>query len=264
MKKHPRVATGVVALITAIVFVSLSFRQEAQTASQQTDDATVVKRGNATDKEREYSKEYRKLYPGRSGSKISELIEVGKQRGKGKEVGFSIGEPSYPTVGVLNPPTAEQFLGNLSCKADAIVAGTARRNTAHLTDDEALIFTEYEFTVDEVLKNNVSSPINPKDTIQITRPGGLVNIDGQLIRFVDRSYKPLQLRQNYLLFLKYVRGANGYLVSDEKGNFLLENDTFKQAFGANKELNGVDTAMKLVESIRMAATAGGCSQRKES
>jgi sortase (surface protein transpeptidase) len=164
---------SIVLLFVICLFAIASFRQEAQTTKPQQEEATVVQRGQLTEKEREYSKEYKKMYSYRKGYKLSQLAEAAKRNGNRQEVGVSIGEPSIPTVGTAFPVTekltGKEFLGNLSCSADAVVLGSVSSKTAHLTEDETFVYTEYEFSVKEVLKNNSASFIDG-NTIQITRP----------------------------------------------------------------------------------------------
>jgi hypothetical protein len=56
----------------------------------------------------------------------------------------------------------------------------------------------------------------------VTRPGGRISLDGQVIRAEDMSYEALQANKDYLLFLRFVPEANGYIVSSPEGDFLLE------------------------------------------
>jgi hypothetical protein len=130
-----------------------------------------------------------------------------------------IGEPGVPTIGFEENVIMAEVLKDLSCDADAVVIGYSTQKAAHMLDDESFVYTEYEFLVTDVLKNNYLSPIENKKTISVTRPGGLIKLDNQLIRVEDRSYKPFELKKNYLIFLKYVPSAGGYLASSVEGDF---------------------------------------------
>jgi hypothetical protein len=214
-------------LIVCVIFIGVFFATPStQGQKEQKDEATVVQRGQLTEKEKEYSKEYTKLYSYRNGRKLTEATETEKLKARGKETGFSLGVPSVPTIGDI--PTTSSFLGDLSCKADAIVLGSAQNKSAHLTEDETFIYTEYEFSVKDILKNNSVSPIEVNNNIQITRPGGLIKLDDQLIRVEDKLYETLQIKKTYLLFLRFIPSANGYIVSDANGDFSIENNSFKE------------------------------------
>jgi hypothetical protein len=227
---HKRQAAVIITIIVAAIslFTITSFRQEAQSNKPQEDEATIIQKGEVTDEEREYSKEYKKLYSYRKGRKLSEVGESSKNAGNTKEIRVIIGVPDTVTVGDEQVPTISNFLKNLSCEADVIVIGSIKKATAHLTDDETFVYTKYEFSVQEVLKNNPIANIEINSNIQITRPGGLIKLNNQIIRAEDLSYETLQKNKEYLLFLRFVPSVKGYVVSSPKGDFILDNKSFKK------------------------------------
>lgn len=159
-------------------------------SERQMDEPTVVQLGQVTEKQREYSKEYKKLYSDFKGRKLSEVSARAKVKGSKGEVGVFIGIPTFPKFGPER--TATEFVADLSCQAEVVVRGLPQRKTAYPTEDETFVYTEYDFLVKEVLRNN-ASPIDINDTVQITRPGGLIKLGDQVIRVEDGSYKPLQI-----------------------------------------------------------------------
>lgn len=245
-------------LATCVVIFGIFFATPSTNGQKEQDEeATVVKKGQVTEKEREYSKEYKKLYSYRQGRKLSELSELGKRRGNSQEAGISIGLPLVPTIGNSPEITVSGFLENLSCNADAIVVGIVKSKTAHLTEDETFVYTEYDFLVEDILKNNSASPIEGKFNIQFTRPGGLVKLDNQVIRVEDKSYPPLETKKKYLLFLKFVPSANGYIVSDAKGDFILEDNSFKKLsrLETPRELESKSEPQALLREVRNSVSA---------
>lgn len=229
MQKRQLMVVGIVLVVATILFAITTYRQQAQDKSQtQQDEITIVKKGQITDKEREYSKEFKKLYWYRKGKKLGEISELSKARGNKQEIGVTIGIGDLIHIGNTPLPTKLEFLSQLSCKADAVVVGSTKSKVAHLTEDETFVYTEYEFSVQNILKNNSAFPIEVNSNIQITRPGGLIKLDDQVIRAEDLSYTPLQKNKEYLLFLRFVPAANGYVVSSEEGDFVLENKSFKK------------------------------------
>src|SRR5207253_2143463 len=101
------------------------------------------------------------------------------------------GDPDSPLM------TSTQYLKILSCKADAVVIGQIKNKTAHMTDDEEYIYSEYPLMVAEVLKNNPSAPIQVEKVIEVTRPGGIIELDGRRIRVEDRTYPFLEIIRSY-------------------------------------------------------------------
>jgi hypothetical protein len=264
-KKLTIISVSLLSLFLVGAFAT--FKQQAQDkTSVQNEEATLVQTGQVTEKGREYSKLYKKKYSYRNGYKLSELSAAAKREGNGQEIGVAIGEPLIPTVGTSFPAkgndTSKQFLGKISCKADAVVLGTVVSKTAHLTEDETFVYTEYEFLIKEVLKNNPASVINDNSRIQFTRPGGLIKLDNQLIRVEDRSYAPLQNKKDYLLFLKFIPKANGYMVSDVNGDFVLENKSFKQLRKTifSEELENISDSQVFLGNIKNVVSAG-CSEQ---
>ena len=270
MKKAHQTYVSIGVILSFMTLITIfAFRQEAQTNNpnqvnqqDQDDQPTIVRRGQVTGKEREISKEYKKLYSFRRGRKFTEKIEEIQQRlGKTTE-GFGEYVGGYEGFYLPNAPilTPLQFLANLSCKSDAIVIGTIKSKTAHMTDDETFIYTEYDLVIKEVLKNNSADPLDLNKNIQITRSGGLIELDGKRIRITDRSSEPLQKNKDYLLFLKFVPSANQYMASSPEGDFIYENNAFRtiSKHPTPKELENNDPN-KLVSAIRDAVSAG-CNQ----
>lgn len=223
---------------------------------EEKEEPTVIQKGEITEKEREYSKQYQKLYSNRNGQKLTVISEMGKRKGNKKEAGVSIGIPTIPTIGNATELTLLNFLRELSCKADAVVLGSIQSKSAHLTEDETFVYTEYEFLVADILKNNSTSPIETDKNIEVTRPGGLIKLDNQVIRLEDKSYEPLQLKNNYLLFLSFIPAANGYMVSDAKGDFLLKDSYFEKLskFSLPEELENNNDSQVLLDNVRGAVS----------
>lgn len=230
MKNYSRKSLVIILCLVAFVITGIIATTSSQTRNNnqvQQDEPTVVKKGQVTEKEREYSKEYKKQYSDHKARRLSEVVEFSKRKGNTQEIKVIIGEPDVVSIDDKPLPTESEFLRGLSCKADVIVLGSVKNKVAHLLDDETFVFTEYEFSVQDILKNNSASPIGINSNIQVTRPGGLIKLDDQVIRAEDLSYEPLQKNKEYLLFLRFVPLANGYVVSSPDGDFILENKSFK-------------------------------------
>ena len=259
MPKHQLIIVSKIVLIAAaILFPTTSFSQQAQydTQIQQDkalqDEATVVQKGKVTETERTYSNE--PIYLFGKVERISEAIESSKKRGNTKEVRITFpifGDGVLIDLTSVSDQTKAEVLRDLSCKADAIVLGSPKSKASHLTEDETYIYTEYEFSVQNVIKDNSASPIKVNSSIQVTRPGGLIKLNDTVVKLDDDSYAPLQINKQYLLFLRYVPRAKGYIVSNLKGDFVLEKQSFKtmSKVGIPKEMSS-DDAQSLLNELR--------------
>ena len=257
MHKRQLTVIGIVLIAVTILLAVSSFNQEAQTKKTQTqeEEATVVQKGQVTEKERAYSKKYDELYPNRIKNKISEL------RKEIKNLGIVIGTVG-DIVELSNAPiiTPQEFLNTLSCESDTIVTGYIKSKAAHLSEDETLVYTQYEFTIEDVLKNNSTSSIESNQNIEITRPGGVIKFDNRIITVKDERYEPLQMEKKYLLFLQSIPEANGYTVASPNGDFILENKSFKKiSKGLSPDGLVKGESMDLLNNVQQSISTG-CQQ----
>ncbi len=252
-----KIFVGFLLAVSIVVFGIFFATPATKGQKEEMDEATVVRRGQVTEKEREYSEEYKKLYSYRQGRKLTELSEIGKRKGNKQEAGVSIGLPLVPTIGNAPGTSASEFLEELSCNADAVVIGTVKSKVSHLTADETFVYTEYDFLVEDIVKNNSASQIKVNNSIQFTRPGGLIKLDNQAIRVEDKSYPPLGKHKKYLLFLKFVPSANGYIVSDARGDFILEDNSFRKIsrLEVPRELESKNEPQTLLGEVRNSVSS---------
>lgn len=126
--------------------------------------------------------------------------------GKG-DGGFAadIEVPAYLTV----PPRSE-FFAKLACQSDAVVVGKVIDQTALLSPDESMIFTDVEISVVETLKDNLKSHIYPNQNITVTRPGGSLQLNGRKLSVVLSNFKDFSVGGQYLLFLKFLATTLDY------------------------------------------------------
>ncbi|HEX8564365.1 MAG TPA: hypothetical protein VF648_01760 [Pyrinomonadaceae bacterium] len=255
-KKLTIISVSLLSLFLAATFAA--FRQQAQDkSSHKKDESTVVQRGQFTAEERAYSKEYNKIYSKKHGLNLDVLIELGNSRGKSEVVGTALGIPFQAQFNRPVHKSPTKFLMNLSCKSDAVVVGSIKSKAAHLIENETFIYTQYEFWVEDIVKDNTASPITVNEIIQVTRPGGLIKINEQLIQAEDRKYAPLEANKKYLLFLKFVPAAKGYMVADVDGDFVLEGDSFKTISSTTdvRDFKGIDDFQALANNTRSFALA---------
>jgi len=250
-----KIVLGFFLVVCAIVF-GIFFA--TPTIQGQKDEATVVRRGQITEREREYSKIYEKEYDFRKGEKLSQI--------RGNEV--TIFEPSIPGNPDALSLTAEKLLNDLSCNSDAAVSGSVTAKSSHLTEDESFIYTEYDFSVKEVIKNNAAAPIDSNSNIQITRPGGIIRLDGRVIKLTDRSFEALNVNNQYLLFLKFVPATGGYKAFNPQGDFRLQSGEFSKLTTKGelpeefKYIKSEASFIQAVSNANLRGCKGGLAKRQ--
>lgn len=183
------------------------------------EEATPVQIGVMTQKQREHSKLYRRYDTGR---KIADLLQTEKG-----DVWLSRLSPLGADLsnGVL--PTLADEVKQIICSADVVVLGVVRSKLSQITEDGSFVFTDYGFSIQEILKDNNSSPINPHQEITISRPGGTISINGRIVRALDESFQPLKIGSRYVLFLHSVPNADAYSSIESGESFEIFGDKLK-------------------------------------
>ncbi len=111
----------------------------------------------------------------------------------------------------------------MSCSADAIVFGHTDVWMHHLTASRTNIHTDYDFTVEGVIKNNGASPLDAGKRIVLTRLGGLMQLGTGTMKTVDLQvdmYPHLQANTSYLIFLSYIPASGGYAAYGPNATFV--------------------------------------------
>lgn len=186
-------------------------------------DATPVQLGVLTDKQRIHSRIYTHYQQVRGGESISGL--VANANGKSKIVETIIHPPLMPEF--PNSQTPEYYFGKLANRSDAIIRGRVTKKTSQITEDDSFIFTDYDVEIIEVLKNNVTAPIESGATITITRPGGKVLLDGVIVKAAESSFAPLRVNKEVVVFLKFIPETETYQATEATGSFELDGSSLR-------------------------------------
>lgn len=209
-------------LVLAVIGISTitSLHSQGQKASgAKAEAATPVQEGVMSDKQKEHSKLYRK-HKG-----IGKLTDLVKREGNNTSDGLEVIQlPPLREVtpgGRISVPGA--FLNTLAGSADAVVIGTVTDKTSQLTENGTFVFTDYDLTVEEVLKSRDAS-IQPQGSIVVTRPGGRILLQGRVVSAVDRVFHPFSIGGRYLLFLKFLPSTGAYHAVSDQGSFRLINN----------------------------------------
>jgi len=212
-----------------------------------------------TNKQKEHSKLYKEDFKSRKGKKLTNIAATGI--GNVSVIipvadGFQL-EPTTP----LN---LHGFLKNLICDADAVVIGTVKSKSSHLTEEEEFIFTDYEMTVEEVLKDNSAASIQSRNIITATRGGGVLKINGRNVIAIDESLKPLEVNSRYLLFLRFVPNTSAYKAHKSKGSVQLNDHRIIKLTGeaVPRELDTGGNAATLINGIR-SVVLSNCAKEDE-
>lgn len=83
-------------------------------------------------------------------------------------------------------------------RANVIVVGRPVAVHPHLTSNRSFVFSDYEFYVDRVLKND-GAPLG--SMIVVGCPGGILDYRGKIVETVYPNFEPFSLNDTYLLFL---------------------------------------------------------------
>lgn len=155
-----------------------------------------------TEKQKKHSKIFKgfgEVMPGKR------LPEAAAEQGGELNLYMSVGHVIYP-----RDAKADDYLREMTCRADAVLIGSVQSKSSHLIDEGTFVFTDYEVAVIEALKDNAAAPITADTSITYTGPGGAVELDGKTIRAVDARHEPLQVGASYLLYLKYIPETDSY------------------------------------------------------
>lgn len=201
--------------------------------------------------------EHSKLYNGRGTGNLRELAARAKV---GDELFSS--QACAMTMGLQYPPLFNlfDFLRGISCDADAVVSGAIKDKASFLTDDEQYVFTDYTLTVEEVIKDDLESPIEMHGDIVVTRPCGTITLDGRKVGVTDVVMKLLDKDGRYVLLLKKVRDAGTYSALTSHSGFELRDGRVIKTTEAYLGMETDDDASGFLTALRIAA--GSCSKKK--
>jgi len=244
-------------LLVAVAVISATALQNPSTKKQVSheQEATPVQEGVMTKEQRVHSRLFKEQKG--IGKKLSEIADE-QSDNEGVVVEALPGLPMLSPQGEsVSKDTLEKTAGG----ADAIVIGVVNNKTSQLTETGMFTFTDYDVTVQEVLKSN--SSIKAGGQITVTRPGGTVLLNGRTISAIDRTSKPLEVGGRYLLFLQAVPATGAYQAVGKLSAFNLA-DTNASALTDDPllptEFRGIIDASLLINKVRAAVASGSAKQ----
>ena len=173
MRSHRKIILALFLLIaTGILVTGFHDGMPAQEIAAVTTNEvpTPVVPGVMTDRQRRHSKLYEKYASGRR-----------KLRDVTHSVRLVIPTPFIESPDDKRAQSIDQFFQLAACNADLIVIGVIKNKTSQLTENGSFVFTDYEMVIDHLLKNTASTggPLN--SSLVITRPGGAIEINGNIV-----------------------------------------------------------------------------------
>src|SRR2546423_609195 len=214
------------------------------------EDATPVEEGVMTPQQKEHSK----LYKGyRTGKKLRDLTTTVGDVSLRRDIGAQGGDTDEPSFDL------QKFLREMASDADAVVVGTVKNKSSQLTEDEDYVFTDYELSVEEVLKDNPAATIRANNKITVTRPGGTILLNGRIVEAVDEAFQPLRKKGQYLIFLRFIPSTGGYQALGSKASFQIDDDKIGKLTKEPLSL-GDENVSAFMNEVRAAIAAAAKSK----
>lgn len=102
-------------------------------------------------------------------------------------------------------------LAELVGTADLVVEGSVVAHRSYLDAGEAHIYTDYAFTITDIMKNRRRPGlIKPGQSILVRRESGTVVINGLLATTIENGFAAFSDHRRYVLFLRELEGLNTY------------------------------------------------------
>jgi len=150
-------------------------------------------------------------------SNFSELDNGPSLRSRAQTLGrdISVNPISFETPAQCkdcprSDPTQDAQVMQAARQSDLVAVGRVVRNISCLTQNEAFVFTDSEFVIEEVWKSAKSAPVAVGGEITVAAAGGAVIADGHHIRAAAPNVTTLQTGHQYLLFLKFLSNSQSY------------------------------------------------------
>jgi hypothetical protein len=192
-------------------------KYDAQKYQAEITDATPVQLGVLTPKQQFHSRLYNGVAKRVGGKTISEWLATyrGQQIFLGTDI---LGRRFFESD---QPEAPEHFFGALALESDAIVRGRVTGKNSQITDDDSFVFTDYDFVVSEVFKNNARAPIDTGATITFTSLGGKIVLDHVILQAGGDGQALYSINtQDLMLFLKFIPDTGSYKLTTD-GSFEL-------------------------------------------
>lgn len=161
---------------------------------------------------------------------------------------------------VVNNDYSPASLDTIASEADTIVVASVDFGKAVLSQDERQIFTDYQVTIQQVLKRARRPGLAEGDTILIRRWGGVMSLEGHHVVAEENDFPPFNASDTYVLFLQSVPNEPFYYFAyGPQGAFHIVHDGVSQVstkFGNWNRERGSMTRSAFVAEVRRLITGG--------
>jgi len=157
---------------------------------------------------------------------IARAQAIADQRGITDQYGKPADGLEFPIIELTRTYTPAELrtqYEQLACSADAIVTGHTSVWVHHLNSSGRGIYTDYDFAVDTVIKDNPKAPLSMSQHIVMVRPGGSLQLGTGTIKTIiisPGSFPHLETGSEYLIFLSFVPLSGGYEAAGPFGSFI--------------------------------------------
>lgn len=184
-------------------------------------DATPIQLEALTEKQKVHARLFNRVGQLVGGQTLSQWIASYK----GQKIVLTTAWLGRMFLASDQPQTPEEYFGKLANQSDAIIRGKVRTKSSHFTEDDLFLFTDYDVSVLEIIKDNRFNPIQLDTTVPVIGLGGKVIVDNVILKATGNYDAILPINgQDVLLFLKYIPETESY-------QFTMSNAAF--------ELNGI-------------------------
>lgn len=147
---------------------------------------------------------------------------------------------------------AYAWLQGLVSNSDLVVIGRPSNPVSDFTPDHSFLFSDYEFLIEEVLKDDTKALSTGKQIV-VTRAGGVLKINGKKFRAVEPEFHQFQSDDRYVLFLHRLPDTGTYLVTAQ-GAFLLRSGLISSAKTHPRHLEKPVNETELIPELRSIVT----------
>jgi hypothetical protein len=152
---------------------------------------------------------------------------------------------------------APNELANLACGSDLVVVGRTGAGVSHITADQGYVYTDWSFTVENVLKDNSKAPVRVGSQIVVTRPGGSLAVNGRKVSANPHEFRNFNQGEQLLLYLRFIPQTGAYLLTGPFGFAFVNGKT--TGFGKaplRSEFEANDQA-KMVDQVKASVVMSG-------
>lgn len=109
-------------------------------------------------------------------------------------------EGTYSGIFLESPPPPP-----LPVTSDLVVVGNIQKRQPYLSDDLTIVYTELTLHIEDILKNNPSSPVYAFEPLFVHREGGAIRMpSGRVFRYLVAPLGSMpEVGKRYVLFLKH-------------------------------------------------------------